>query len=61
MDYEKIIDALKTIKEVCEESPCCKKCILSADDNNHCIIEKITPGDWEIKNAEEIEQIKIFK
>ncbi len=60
MDYEKIIDALKTIKEVCKKSDC-------TDDNcpfceeATCCIQKVAPEYWEIKDIEEIEQIKVFK
>ena len=62
IDYEKIIDMLNTIKEICLGSDC-EDCMLSkkysSDDGDdyQCRINT-TPNGWEIKDPKEI---KVFK
>ena len=63
MDYEKIIESLKNIKEVCKKSGVCEHCILQ--DPIAPLLCAVTgdkvPADWDIKEPEEIQSIKVFK
>lgn len=61
MDYEKIIEALKTIKEVCiKSSDCCETCSFFKDED--CEINETSPALWDIKEPDEIKPIiKVFK
>lgn len=49
MEKERILKALKTIQEVCEEQETCSTCPLR-DTDNGCMLDKqeITPCDWNI-------------
>lgn len=60
-DYEKIIEALKIIKEVCEKSDCTNsKCPLYKVGIGNCYIKYGDPEEWEIKDVENLEVIKVF-
>lgn len=55
MDYQKIYEALRTIKEVCDSNngnagiDCCIKCPLGKKDGTCCITGRI-PENWNLKN-----------
>ena len=51
-DREKILDALKVIKDTCDDSDC-KTCPLA---NNHeiCLVQAQTPALWDVKGDEEV-------
>ena len=44
MEKEKLIDALKTIKETCRENEC-SRCPLG-NSNDDCLLMTLTPYDW---------------
>lgn len=44
-DNKTIVEALKTIKEVCEEHTHCGNCPFHT---NKCIIQNVCPDDWNI-------------
>lgn len=50
VSHEELYNALKTIKQVCEENKNCVDCPLSAE-NHRCILryEPITPDNWELQ------------
>ena len=64
MDYEKIMDVLKTIKNICKNSICCENCIFYKYDkllNTKCGLENV-PKDWKIKKSQKILLVvKVFK
>ena len=52
-DQEKIIDALKTIKEICDNYNIgeCDRCPLG-DSDGDCRIEGLIPANWNINEPE---------
>ena len=55
MDYEKLYDALMTIKNACQEmqdGPGCEKCPMSADDGDTCCVANTTPDNWDVFHPE---------
>ena len=53
-DYNKITDALETIKQVCEESSC-KECPFGVEgDTTKCNIQNASPLNWHLREQEEI-------
>lgn len=56
MDYQKIYEALKTIKEVCTSNNgdnCCERCPLGKTNGFCCVRDKI-PEKWKIKSPDSI-------
>lgn len=50
MDKEKIIDALKTIRDVCDDSTC-TDCPFGRD--YHCMIKEYDPVEWMVNEKDE--------
>lgn len=51
MDYEKLYDALMTIKNACQEmqnGSGCEKCPMSTDDGDTCCVADATPRNWDV-------------
>lgn len=48
---KEIVDALKVIKDVCDESGHCSACPLKGIEYNTCAL-KITPNCWEINDPD---------
>ena len=64
MDFIRVIHALKTIKEHCQETPCCKQCRLhSKDDENSCGVNPsgTIPARWKFDLDAEKSVPSIFK
>lgn len=54
MDYQKIYEALVTIRELCENIPDCNGCEgCPLGYKGSCGIKDVLPCDWEIKNPED--------
>lgn len=54
MDYQKIYEALRTIKEVCDnntEFDCCQKCPLGKADGT-CYVTRREPDKWKLKKPD---------
>lgn len=61
MDYQKIYEAVKIIKEVCEKQTGavpCQKCPLGSDEGVCSIASDSAPSDWNIIDPETIRVIK---
>lgn len=52
MDRQKILDALKVIKDTCNDNDC-KRCPL-ADGKEECIVQAQTPAFWDVKGDEKV-------
>lgn len=64
MNYEEIVKALKTIKDVCESTSHCIDCIfyhVNDSSNNMCGINHGIPNNWKIKDITELNVIRVFK
>ena len=46
---DELIKALETIKAECEKSVFCRDCRLG-NEHNECMVNKITPEEWDIVN-----------
>lgn len=50
---EEIVNALKVIKDECEDHPVCAACpFWSPEANPKCMVSYQYPEDWKINNAE---------
>lgn len=64
MDFIQVIESLRTIKKLCQETPDCKQCRLhSKDDKTSCGVSPKgnIPGQWEFDVDSEIRVPSIFK
>ena len=64
MDFIQVIEALKTIKRHCQETPDCKQCRLhSINDTNTCGVSRngFLPARWEFDLDAETIVPSIFK
>nr|DAR83174.1 MAG TPA: hypothetical protein [Caudoviricetes sp.] len=60
MDYQKIYEALRTIKEVCESCngnaegvDCCEKCPLGRENGTCCVTGKV-PECWNLRKPDPV-------
>ena len=59
MDYQKIYEALRTIKEVCEnynsntDIDCCEKCPLGRANGTCCVTGKVPEG-WNLRKLDPV-------
>lgn len=61
IDYEKLLDALKTIQDECEKNKVCSDCtncpfFIQGEENNCGIISK-TPVNWKLNKVHVIRLI----
>lgn len=58
IDYEKLLDALKTIQDECDKHKFCTDCpfFIQSDDNN-CGILYRSPDNWKLKKVQVIRLI----
>lgn len=64
MDFIQVIESLKTIKRLCQETPDCKQCRLhSKDGETSCGVSPrgYIPARWEFDVDAEISVPSIFK
>ena len=64
MDFIQVIESLRTIKKLCQETPECKQCRLhSKGDETACGVSPMTniPARWEFDIDAEISVPSIFK
>lgn len=64
MDFIQVIESLRTIQKLCQETPVCKQCRLhSKEDENSCGVSPSSciPSRWEFDVDAEISVPSIFK
>ena len=55
MDYQKLYDALMTVKSACNEiqnGSGCGKCPMGADNGDTCCVADTTPDNWDVMEPE---------
>lgn len=58
-DRNKLLEALRTISEACDDTDDCKVCPLANSDGD-CLIQIKTPALWNVKIDEEVDVWRAF-